>query len=130
MLSLKSALTQVANWINGIADYVVEQSISSDGLNGYVKWKSGKLEQWGTDRFAASSGMAVKKITFAVNFANTNFNFLITGNNNFTSGVTGLFESNAAANQERTVNSTVVRVEKSGGKYIMRFDYRAIGVWK
>lgn len=129
MLSVLQCLRDVANYVKGVADYPVETATKADG-SGYTKWKSGKLEQWGSVAFSAASGMVVSKITFPAAFDNTEYNVVLTGNCNFTSAVTGLFESNGASNCERTTTTTVVRIIKSGAAYNMTANYRAIGTWK
>lgn len=130
MLSLKSALTQVANWIKGVNDFVIEQQITNNGTTGYTKWNSGKLEQWGVGNFTASSGEASTTVTFPTKFANTNYNFICSGNRNFLAAVTGLYECDSDGNVRRTVSSTMVVVKKSGAAYVMAFDYMVIGKWK
>lgn len=44
MLSLKTALTNIANWIKGVDDYVIDQG-TKDGWV-YRRWKSDILEMW------------------------------------------------------------------------------------
>ena len=129
MLSVLKCLRDVANYVKGVADYPVESVVNADG-SGYTKWKSGKLEQWGSVRFSASSGVAVSKITFPAAFGNTKYNVVLTGNRNFTAEVTGLFESNNAANRERTTTTAVVRIVKRGAAHEMEADYQAVGTWK
>ena len=129
MLSVLKCLRDVANYVKGVADYPVETVVNADGF-GYTKWKSGKLEQWGSVAFSASSGTATSQITFPAAFSNTEYNVVLTGNRNFTSAVTGLFESDGDANVKRTTTTTVVRIVKSGAAYIMEANYRAIGTWK
>lgn len=127
MLSVLKCLRDVANYVKGVADYPVEVKL---GVDGYTKWKSGKLEQWGSVAFSAASGTVTSKITFPAAFSDTEYNVTLTGNRNFTAAVTGLFESNNAANRERTTTTAVVRVVKSGASYAMTANYRAIGTWK
>lgn len=127
MFSIRKALRDIANWVKGVADYPVEVKL---GVDGYTKWKSGKLEQWGSVAFSAASGTVTSKITFPAAFSDTEYNVTLTGNRNFTAAVTGLFESNNAANCERTTTTAVVRVVKSGASYAMTANYRAIGTWK
>ena len=127
MLSVLKCLRDVVNYVKGVADYPVEVKL---GVDGYTKWKSGKLEQWGSVAFSAASGMVISKITFPAAFNNTEYNVTLTGNRNFTSAVTGLFESNSASNRERTTTTTVVRVIKSGAAYNMTANYQAVGTWK
>lgn len=127
MLSVLKCLRDVANYVKGVADYPVEVKL---GMDGYTKWKSGKLEQWGSVAFFASLGVATSKITFPTAFSNTEYNVVLTGNRNFTEAVTGLFESDGAANVKRTTTTTVVRVVKSGAAYVMEASYMAIGTWK
>lgn len=127
MFSIRKALRDIANWVKGVADYPVEVKL---GVDGYTKWKSGKLEQWGSVAFSAASGVVVSKITFPAAFDNTEYNVVLTGNRNFTSAVTGLFESDGGANVKRTTTTTVVRIVKSGAAYNMTANYRAIGTWK
>lgn len=129
MLSVLKCLQDVANYVKGVADYPVETVVNPDG-SGYTKWKSGKLEQWGSVAFSAASGVVVSKITFPAAFDNTEYNVVLTGNRNFTSAVTGLFESDGGANVKRTTTTTVVRIVKSGAAYNMTANYRAIGTWK
>lgn len=129
MLSVLKCLRDVANYVKGVADYPVENVINANG-SGYTKWKSGKLEQWGSVAFSAASGMVISKITFPAAFNDTEYNVTLTGNRNFTSAVTGLFESNSASNRERTTTTTVVRVVKSGAAYNMTANYQAVGTWK
>lgn len=127
MLSVLKCLRDVANYVKGVADYPVEVKL---GMDGYTKWKSGKLEQWGSVAFSAASGEVVSKITFPTAFSDTEYNVILTGNRNFTAAVTGLFESNNAANRERTTTTAVVRIVKSGAAYEMEANYMAIGTWK
>lgn len=127
MLSVLKCLRDVANYVKGVADYPVEVKL---GMDGYTKWKSGKLEQWGSVAFSAASGVVVSKITFPTAFGNTKYNVILTGNRNFTSAVTGLFESDGGANVKRTTTTTVVRIVKSGAAYDMEADYQAVGTWK
>lgn len=127
MLSVLKCLRDVANYVKGVADYPVEVKL---GMDGYTKWKSGKLEQWGLVAFSAASGEVVSKITFPTAFSDTEYNVILTGNRNFTSAVTGLFESDGGANVKRTTTTTVVRVVKSGADHKMIANYRAIGTWK
>ena len=129
MLSVLKCLRDVANYVKGVADYPVETATKADG-SGYTKWKSGKLEQWGSVAFPVASGTVLSKITFPAAFGNTEYNVVLTGNRNFTSAVTGLFESNGGSNVERTTTTTVVRVVKSGASYYMTANYMAIGTWK
>ena len=129
MLSVLKCLRDVANYVKGVADYPVESVVNADG-SGYTKWKSGKLEQWGSVAFSAASGVVVSKITFPAAFDNTEYNVVLTGNRNFTSAVTGLFESNGGANVKRTTTTAVVRVIKSGASYNMTANYQAVGTWK
>lgn len=129
MLSVLKCLRDIANYVKGVADYPVESVVNAD-WSGYTKWKSGKLEQWGSVTFSASAGVATTKITFPAAFSNTKYNVILTGNRNFTNAVTGLFESDTGANVKRTTTTTVVRVVKSGEAYVMEADYRAIGTWK
>lgn len=129
MLSILQCLRDVANYVKGVADYPVKSVINEDG-SGYTKWKSGKLEQWGSVAFSAASGAVVSKITFPTAFSDTEYNVILTGNRNFTAAVTGLFESNNAANCERTTTTAVVRVIKSGASYNMTANYQAVGTWK
>lgn len=129
MLSVLKCLRDVANYVKGVADYPVESVVNADG-SGYTKWKSGKLEQWGSVAFSAASGAVVSKITFPTAFSDTEYNVILTGNRNFTAAVTGLFESNNAANCERTTTTAVVRVIKSGASYNMTANYQAVGTWK
>ncbi len=129
MLSILQCLRDVANYVKGVADYPVKSVINEDG-SGYTKWKSGKLEQWGSVSFSAASGAVSSKIKFPTAFKNTKYNVTLTGNRNFTSAVTGLFESNNAANVERTTTTTVVRIIKSGASYNMTANYQAVGTWK
>lgn len=127
MLSVLKCLRDVANYVKGVADYPVEVKL---GVDGYTKWKSGKLEQWGSVAFSASSGVATSEITFPTAFSDTEYNVILTGNRNFTSAVTGLFESDGNANVKRTTTTTVVRVVKSGASYNMTANYQAVGTWK
>ena len=127
MLSLIEMMNDIANRAKSTADYPIAVKL---GTTGFVKWKSGRLEQWGTVTFPATSGAAISKITFPTEFGDTNYNVTMTGNGNFTSAVTGLFESNAAASKERTTKTTVVRIIKSGAAYAMTADYKASGIWK
>lgn len=53
MLSLKTALANVANWIKGVDDYVVETGTNSGWY--YRKWKSNKLEMWYSGQRTSSS---------------------------------------------------------------------------
>jgi len=53
MLSLKTALTNVANWIKGVDDYVVKTGTKSGWY--YRKWKSNKLEMWRSGSTTGSS---------------------------------------------------------------------------
>ena len=129
MLSILQCLRDVANYVKGVADYPVKSVINEDG-SGYTKWKSGKLEQWGSVSFSAASGAVSSKIKYPTAFKNTKYNVTLTGNRNFTSAVTGLFESNNAANVERTTTTTVVRIIKSGASYNMTANYQAVGTWK
>lgn len=129
MLSVLKCLRDVANYVKGVADYPVKSVINDNG-SGYTKWKSGKLEQWGSVGFSAASGEVVSKITFPTAFSDTEYNVTLTGNRNFTAAVTGLFESNNAANRERTTTTAVVRVVKSGASYAMTASYQAVGTWK
>ena len=129
MLSVLKCLRDVANYVKGVADYPVESVVNADG-SGYTKWKSGKLEQWGSVAFSAASGVVVSKITFPAAFDNTEYNVVLTGNRNFTSAVTGLFESDGVANVKRTTTTAVVRVIKSGASYNMTANYQAVGTWK
>ena len=129
MLSVLKCLRDVANYVKGVADYPVESVVNADG-SGYTKWKSGKLEQWGSVAFSAASGVVVSKITFPAAFDNTEYNVVLTGNRNFTSAVTGLFESDGGANVKRTTTTAVVRVIKSGSSYNMTANYQAVGTWK
>jgi hypothetical protein len=129
MLSILQCLRDVAKYVKGVADYPVKSIINEDG-SGYTKWKSGKLEQWGSVSFSAVSGAATSKIKFPTAFKDTKYNVTLTGNRNFTSAVTGLFESNNAANVERTTTTTVVRIIKSGASYNMTANYQAVGKWK
>ena len=129
MLSVLKCLRDVANYVKGVADYPVETATKADG-SGYTKWKSGKLEQWGSVAFSAASGVVVSKITFPAAFDNTEYNVVLTGNRNFTSAVTGLFESDGGANVKRTTTTAVVRVIKSGASYNMTANYQAVGTWK
>ena len=129
MLSVLKCLRDVANYVKGVADYPVESVVNADG-SGYTKWKSGKLEQWGSVSFPEVSGVVLSKITFPAAFSNIEYNVVLTGNRNFTSAVTGLFESDGGANVKRTTTTTVVRIVKSGAAYNMRANYRAIGTWK
>ena len=129
MLSVLKCLRDVANYVKGVADYPVESVVNADG-SGYTKWKSGKLEQWGSVAFSAASGVVVSKITFPSAFDNTEYNVVLTGNRNFTSAVTGLFESDGGANVKRTTTTAVVRVIKSGASYNMTANYQAVGTWK
>ena len=127
MLSVLKCLRDVANYVKGVADYPVEVKL---GMDGYTKWKSGKLEQWGSVAFSAASGAVVSKITFPTAFSDTEYNVILTGNRNFTSAVTGLFESDGNANVKRTTTTTVVRIVKSGAAYYMEANYQAVGTWK
>lgn len=127
MLSVLKCLRDIANYVKGVADYPVEVKL---GMDGYTKWKSGKLEQWGSVAFSAASGAVVSKITFPTAFSDTEYNVILTGNRNFTAAVTGLFESDTGANVKRTTTTTVVRIVKSGAAYDMEANYRAIGTWK
>lgn len=127
MLSVLKCLRDVANYVKGVADYPVEVKL---GMDGYTKWKSGKLEQWGSVAFSAASGTVTSKITFPAAFSNTKYNVILTGNRNFTSAVTGLFESDDGANVKRTTTTTVVRIVKSGAAYDMEANYQAVGTWK
>lgn len=127
MLSVLKCLRDVANYVKGVADYPVEVKL---GVDGYTKWKSGKLEQWGSVAFSAASGTVTSKITFPAAFKDTLYNVTLTGNRNFTSAVTGLFESDGGANVERTTTTTVVRIVKSGASYNMTANYKAVGTWK
>lgn len=129
MLSVLKCLRDIANYVKGVADYPVETATKADG-SGYTKWKSGKLEQWGSVAFSAASGAVVSKITFPTAFSNIEYNVVLTGNRNFTSAVTGLFESDGGANVKRTTTTTVVRIVKSGAAYNMTANYMAIGTWK
>lgn len=129
MFSFRKAFRDIANWVKGVADYPVETVTNANG-SGYTKWNSGKLEQWGSVAFSAASGTVTSKITFPAAFSDTEYNVTLTGNRNFTAAVTGLFESNNAANRERTTTTAVVRVVKSGASYAMTANYRAIGTWK
>ena len=129
MLSVLKCLRDVANYVKGVADYPVESVVNADG-SGYTKWKSGKLEQWGSVSFPEVSGVVLSKITFPAAFSNLEYNVVLTGNRNFTSAVTGLFESDGGANVKRTTTTTVVRIVKSGAAYNMTANYRAIGTWK
>lgn len=129
MLSVLKCLRDVANYVKGVADYPVESVVNAGG-SGYTKWKSGKLEQWGLVAFSAASGTVTSKITFPAAFSDTEYNVVLTGNRNFTSAVTGLFESDGGANVKRTTTTTVVRIVKSGAAHIMVANYMAIGTWK
>ena len=127
MLSVLKCLRDVANYVKGVADYPVEVKL---GMDGYTKWKSGKLEQWGVVTFSASLGVATTHIKFPTAFSDTEYNVVLTGNRNFTSAVTGLFESDGDANVKRTTTTTVVRIVKSGAAYDMEANYQAVGTWK
>jgi hypothetical protein len=94
--TLAAAATELANarLINGIsfngtanianADYVVAQSL---GTNGYTKWNSGKIEQWGSSTVGGGSQVT---ITFPTSFVSavydinptlTNYTLGTSGNN-------------------------------------------------
>lgn len=45
MFSFRNAFRDIANWVNGVDDYVVEQGTS--GIWTYRKWKSGVAECYG-----------------------------------------------------------------------------------
>jgi len=128
MLSLKSALTQLANWINGVNDYVIEQSL---GENGYTKWNSGKLEQWGHSYIPAQLGNGSTTINFTIPFVDTRYKVLITGTDNFT-GYCLAENYYTSANRVCTTTSTVVSVVKRdvNEKYNVWFSWYAIGQWK
>ncbi len=113
----------------GINDYIVEQSITSNGRDGYTKWASGKLEQWGMVTFSASAGTASTVVTFPTAFLNTSYNFVMTGGRNVSSSCY-LIEGDTGANLSRTTTTTKVRVEKTSKAYEMTAYYRAIGLWK
>ena len=113
----------------GISDYIVEQSITSDGSSGYTKWSSGKIEQWGMATFSAVSGTTTTTITFPAAFANTKFRLLLTGGRNFASGCY-LFEGNTAGNITRTTTSALIKCIKSGVNYALDANWFAVGTWK
>lgn len=45
MLSLKTCLTNIANWIKGVDDYIIERGVS--GIWNYEKYKSGIVKCYG-----------------------------------------------------------------------------------
>lgn len=118
-LLLKKAFTKIGL----LADYVTEQG------DGYTKWNSGKMEQWGAVTVSASSGTASRTISFPKEFINTSYRFLLTGNTNANvSDYIG--ECDSAANKKRTTKTTIVTVKKTGGAHGIGIDWYAIGYWK
>ena len=118
-LLLRKAFTKLGL----LADYVTEQG------EGYTKWNSGKMEQWGNVTVSASSGVASRTISFPKEFINTSYRFLLTGNTNANvSDYIG--ECDSAANKKRTTKTTIVTVKKTGGAYVIGIDWYAIGYWK
>ena len=110
-------------------EHIVEQAITANGREGYPKWAAGKIEHWGVVAFPATSGVTTAVVTFPTAFANTDFNFVMSGGRNIVSGNT-LIEGDAGANTKRTTTTTVVRCEKTGENYTKNAYYRAVGVWK
>lgn len=74
MLSLKTALTNIANWIKGVDDYIVEHGTKSGWT--YRRWKSNLIEMWysGSSIGSTQSWNGGYGITLTINapFATTN----------------------------------------------------------
>lgn len=118
-LLLRKAFTKLGL----LADYVTEQG------EGYTKWNSGKMEQWGNVTVSASSGVASRTISFPKEFIDTSYRFLLTGNTNANvSDYIG--ECDGAANKKRTTKTTIVTVKKTGAAYGIGIDWYAVGYWK
>lgn len=131
MLNLKTALTQVANWVKGVNDFVVDSQILNEGNSGYVKWNSGRLEQWGESYIPASLGNASITVTFPVPFVDTKYRTLVTGHQNFT-GYALTENYWGSGNRDATTTSTRISVFKrdQNENYNVWFSYYVIGRWK
>ena len=107
-------------------DYPVE--IGSD----YIKWNSGKLEQWGNVGLTSSAASAVKSasITFPEAFKDTNYNFTFSLTRNATL-VDRCGECDSGGNSARTtVETQIIANLISSSAYSVYCNWRAIGTWK
>ena len=55
MLSLKTCLTNIANWIKGVDDYIVETG--TEGIWTYEKYKNGVVKCYGLSNIISTNGL-------------------------------------------------------------------------
>lgn len=124
-----------------MGDYVVEQVTYTVTENygqqgghvagdGYTKWASGKLEQWGHSDFSASNGATSSQAYFHVPFINTNYRFFASMNYNASvvGNVVECYWSTGA--QDRRDVRTLISWMKDGHNYAGACDWYVVGRWK
>ena len=62
MLSLKTCLTNIANWIKGVDDYIVETG--TEGIWTYEKYKNGIVKCYGLANNIATNGLTQSYQTY------------------------------------------------------------------
>ena len=114
----------------GVSDYVTEEGETSGGANGYIKFASGLMFQWGSKGVQTGQGASTMKVDFPTAFKDTNYRFLALGNHNFVQGITVSENIYTTGEQNRTTTSTTVSIYKTGNPYWYAIDWFAIGKWK
>lgn len=114
----------------GVSDYVTEEGETSDGINGYIKFASGLMFQWGSKGVQTGQGESTLKVDFPTAFKDTKYRFLALGNYNFVGGITIAENIYTTGRQNRTTTSTTVSIYKTANPYWYAIDWFAIGRWK
>lgn len=114
----------------GINDYVTERGETAEGQNGYIKYASGMLFQWGKLGIQAGAGNTTGTIRFLEDFINTSYCLVVSGAAAFTNGTTVAENIYTTLDPNRTKSTTTVSIYKSGMSYWHSIYWIAIGRWK
>ena len=114
----------------GINDYVTERGETAEGQNGYIKYASGMLFQWGKLGIQAGSGNTTGIIQFLEDFINTSYCLVVSGAAAFTNGTTVAENIYTTLEPNRTKSTTTVSIYKSEMAYWHSIYWIAIGKWK
>lgn len=114
----------------GINDYAIERGETDEGQNGYIKYASGMLFQWGKLGVQAGSGNTTGTVQFPEEFINTSYCFVVSGAAAFTNGTTVAENIYTSLDPNRTKSTTTVSIYKSGMAFWHSIYWIAIGKWK
>ena len=125
---IRTQLAEIEALVSSIPHIVAEQK----GLNWYIKWSNGVLEQGGVYGSSSTYLAADSSITLNFNlaFVNTNYTFLntVTGNSTTDSGwCSGAFFE---IEGKRTTSKVILNTDGVATSRIYRVNWYARGYWK